>query len=106
MILKQKFPELSDEKIAILVCQGQTTLFSQLIKRYQGKLERYVHYLIFNENYIDDVVQNTFIKAFTKLATFNSQQSFSSWIYRIAHNEAMSLLRREKNIYRQTLNCH
>ena len=96
MTPKQKDLKLSDEQIAILVCQGQTNLFSQLIKRYQDKLKRYAHYLVFNENYLDDVVQNTFIKAFTKLATFNSQQTFSSWIYRIVHNEAINLLRRER----------
>jgi RNA polymerase sigma-70 factor (ECF subfamily) len=96
MALNKKNPDLSDEQITVLICHGQTAFFSQLIKRYQARLERYVHYLIFNENYIDDVVQNTFIKTFTKLATFNSKQSFSSWIYRIAHNEAMSLLRRER----------
>ena len=46
-----------------------------------------------------DVVQDTFIKAYTNLRSFNSKYKFSSWIYRIAHNESINTLKKiKKNI--------
>lgn len=92
----QRKDQQSDEQLTTLICAGKKDFFALLIKRYQEKLYRYVSYLIFNDHYIDDIVQTTFIKAFTKLASFNTKQSFSSWIYRIAHNEAIDFLRHEK----------
>ncbi len=44
-----------------------------------------------------DIVQNAFIKAFVNLHGFVKEKRFSSWIYRIVHNEAMNMLSRQKN---------
>jgi RNA polymerase sigma-70 factor (ECF subfamily) len=84
------FTNLSDEEIVKLVSKQDQELFSHLIKRYQDKLMRYAVYLTGDEDKSADIVQETFIKTYINLNSFDPQKKFSSWIYRIAHNQAMS----------------
>lgn len=69
--------------------------FGVLISRYEGKLDRYVRRLgVFSPDDRHDVLQDIFIKVYRNLNAFDQKLSFSSWIYRIAHNETMSWFRR------------
>lgn len=77
----------SDEQIVALVQKGQIDPFAILVDRYQNKLLRYGNKLLFNPRDLEDIVQEVFIKAFKNLQGFDIDRSFSSWIYRIAHNE-------------------
>lgn len=68
--------------------------FGELVERYASKIESYVHRLTnFATEEIEDLVQDIFIKAYRNLNSFDRSLKFSSWIYRIAHNEAISLYR-------------
>jgi RNA polymerase sigma-70 factor, ECF subfamily len=84
---------LSDEKLVSRICTKNRELFSFIIKRYQDKLLRYANYLSQDENKSADIVQESFIKAFINLNSFDTKRKFSSWIYRIVHNESMNALR-------------
>jgi RNA polymerase sigma-70 factor, ECF subfamily len=84
---------LSDEKLVLKIRTKNKELFSFIIKRYQDKLLRYATYLSQDENKAADIVQEAFIKAYINLNSFNIKKKFSSWIYRITHNEAMNSLR-------------
>jgi RNA polymerase sigma-70 factor (ECF subfamily) len=71
--------------------------FYYLIERYQQRLERYIHRLTnigFDE--AQDILQDIFIKAYRNLNGFDQNLSFSSWIYRIAHNEIINYYYRNK----------
>lgn len=69
--------------------------FAVLISRYEARLDRYVRRLgVFNPDDRHDVLQDIFIKVYRNLNAFDQKLSFSSWIYRIAHNETMSWFRR------------
>lgn len=69
--------------------------FGVLIERYEAKLRRYIVRLgVRNSDDQDDVLQEIFIKAYKNLNSFDTSLSFSSWIYRISHNEAMTWFRR------------
>lgn len=69
--------------------------FGVLIDRYETKLRRYIVRLGMRvKEDQDDVLQDAFIKAYKNLNSFDTSLSFSSWMYRIAHNEAMSWFRR------------
>lgn len=85
---------LTDEAIVELVCRDNQEHYAQLVTRYQQPLLRYVYNLIHNEAVAQDVVQETFIKAFVNLNGFDARKKFSSWIYRIAHNEAMNAVKK------------
>jgi RNA polymerase sigma-70 factor (ECF subfamily) len=86
--------ELTDEEIIEKVRTSNQDLYSVIIDRYQKKLVRYVNNLIKNEDKAIDVVQESFIKAFVNLNSFNIEKKFSSWIYRIAHNQAINLAKK------------
>lgn len=87
---------LSDEKVVKLIQEKKKELYVHIIKRYQDKLMRYANYLVGDGNDACDVVQESFIKAYTNLNSFDVKKKFSSWIYRIVHNEAMNMINKHK----------
>jgi len=90
------FAKLSDQDIVKLVTTKDKQLYSHLISRYQDKLLRYVNYLTGHDFSAQDIVQETFIKAYINLNSFNLKKKFSSWIYRIAHNQTMDSFKKHK----------
>jgi len=89
---------LTDEKVVELVRKENKEYFSQLIERYQAKLLRYAGNILGDEDKAADVVQDAFIKAYVNLNGFNLNKKFSSWIYRIVHNEAMNLIIKDRKL--------
>jgi RNA polymerase sigma-70 factor (ECF subfamily) len=89
--------ELSDEKVVDYVRMHDKEAYVEIVSRYQDRLIRYANYLIHDDMKSADVVQNSFIKAFVNLNSFNTKKKFSTWIYRITHNEAISVISRHKN---------
>ena len=72
-----------------------TQAFAVLVLRYEAKLLRYIRRIgIRNVEDSEDVLQEIFIKVYKNLNAFDTSMSFSSWIYRIAHNEAVSFYRK------------
>jgi RNA polymerase sigma-70 factor (ECF subfamily) len=90
--------ESNDEDIVSQILHGDVDAFGALMQRYEPRLMRYVIYLIHDDAMASDVVQETFIKTYKNLHGFNSKYKFSSWIYRIAHNEAMNAIKHERKI--------
>jgi RNA polymerase sigma-70 factor, ECF subfamily len=93
----------SDEALVKRIQNGEIKLFEILMTRYQSKLLRYAHYLTNNSENASDVVQTTFIQTYTNIQSFDVSKVFSSWIYRICHNEAMKLHRSEKRFFHVSL---
>ncbi len=79
----------------MLVQKGDKEKFGQLIDRYDQKLTRYCKKFFFNEHNIEDMVQEVFLKAYQNILSFHTDQKFSSWIYRIAHNSFVNALRKK-----------
>lgn len=75
--------------------KSESEQFSDLYNKYQ-KLVRSVIFQIAGTSHISDLVQETFIRVWTKLPEFRKEAEVSSWIYRIAVNIALDHLRREK----------
>lgn len=92
----KKVKNLDDEELVELVRTQDQELYSEVVRRYQDKLVRYATSLIQDEDKAADVVQEAFIKAFVNLKGFNLKKKFSSWIYRIVHNEAVNYLKKHK----------
>ena len=90
------YEKLSDEEIVEHIRKSDRELYSIIIKRYQEKLLRYANNLIKNEDKSRDAVQESFIKAFINLESFNTKKKFSSWIYRIVHNETLNIIKKYK----------
>lgn len=91
--------EISDEALAEEFLKDFTKLniFEELLKRYEAKLLRYVRSLGVEQNMAEDVVQESFIKAYRNIRGFDPKRgSWSSWIYRISHNCAMDSFKKGK----------
>lgn len=93
--------ELSDEAIAGRVQAGEVEAFGQLLLRYEAKMLRYASKFLINGEDAADVVQTVFLKAYTNIQSFDADRKFSSWLYRIAHNEFVNLVAKRS---RQPLN--
>jgi len=89
--------ELTDEQIVKAIIDGDEEMYREIIKRYEKKLSHYLCKFINNPEDIEDVLQIVFIKTYKNLCGFNLDKKFSSWIYRISHNEAINHLKKYKN---------
>lgn len=93
-----KVKDLSDEKVVEVVRSQSKHDYKVLVDRYEEKLLSYATYMVRDEQAAQDVVQNAFIKAYQNLMGFNVKKKFSSWIYRIVHNEAINEIKRNKKL--------
>jgi len=89
--------QATDEDVAIQVQHGDVSAFAEIMRRYQDKLIRYGYRFLPQANDVEDVVQEVFLKTYTNFKGYNSKQKFSSWIYRIAHNTFIDVVRARKN---------
>ena len=92
--------EISVEEDALLVKKiqkGESQLFEQLVDRYTDKMFRYLYYYFnLNGQLAEDVVQEIFIKLWSKLAKYDHKQSFQAWFYRFAHNCTIDWIRKHE----------
>ncbi len=89
--------EKTDEELVQMTLEDKN-FFGALVDRYDAKLSRYIARLgVRNEDDRLDVLQDIFLKTYKNLNGFDPSMKFSSWIYRIAHNEAISWYRK-KNV--------
>ena len=93
----ESLEKLTDEQVVDHVRTKDPEAYREIMARYQDKLMRYANYLARNDMEAADIVQNSFIKAFINLNGFDSKKKFSSWIYRIVHNEAINALAKRKH---------
>ncbi len=87
----------TDEEIVLLTLHESEDYFAVLISRYKDKLKRYISRIsnIPAED-IDDLIQDIFLAVYEKLNCFNTSLTFSSWIYRIAHNRTINFWKKHK----------
>jgi RNA polymerase sigma-70 factor (ECF subfamily) len=99
--MKQHAP-LTDTELISLIIKGDTSTYEKIMVRYEQKLLRYVNFLMYDPDAAADVVQDTFIKAYQNLQSYKPKYNFSTWIYRIAHNEAMNAIKKNRRIVHQS----
>jgi RNA polymerase sigma-70 factor (ECF subfamily) len=75
---------------------GDKAEFARLVDTYSAPIYRLGLKMLGNEQDAEDVLQNTFLNAMTHLSSFEGRSSVSTWLYRIASNEALMQLRRGK----------
>lgn len=76
--------------------EGDTRAFAELVKRYEAKIFRLAQHITQNREDAEDVLQETFLKAYEHLDQFQGNSKFYTWIVRIAVNQALMKLRRRK----------
>ena len=76
--------------------QGDSEAFGQLVRNYQDRLFTAMSHLVGCHTEAEDVVQEALVSAFYELKRFRGDSAFYSWLYRIAHNKAISRRRRKR----------
>ena len=76
--------------------EGDKSAFGELVRRYEGKIFRLAQHVTQNREDAEDVLQETFMKAYEHLDQFKGDSKFYTWIVRIAVNQALMKLRRRK----------
>ncbi len=85
-------PEISIEALIA----GDRAEFAQLVDTYSSPIYRLGLRMLGNPQDAEDILQNTFLNALTHLSSFEGRSSVATWLYRIAANEALMLIRKKK----------
>ncbi|MDQ6676757.1 MAG: sigma-70 family RNA polymerase sigma factor [Acidobacteriota bacterium] len=94
---ESSFAEVSDEAELIAEAKkGNARAFSDLLERYERKIFRLAQHITQNKEDAEDVLQETFLKAYEHLDQFQGNSKFYTWVVRIAVNQALMKLRKRK----------
>lgn len=84
----------TDEELVSLSLRNKR-YFAEIVRRYEHKLSAYIYRLAkLGPEDVEDLLQEVFLKVYQNLNSFDTELKFSSWIYRITHNETMAFFRR------------
>src|SRR5262245_55514111 len=84
-----------DEDVIRQVLDGETAMFELLMRRYNERVYRAVRSIVRDEPEAEDVMQEAYVNAFRHLRQYNGSARFSTWLTRIAINEALARVRRQ-----------
>jgi len=90
---------VSKEKILQLInnaLAGDQKAYEMLLNRYQNGVYNMIYQMIKNREETEDLVQESFIKAFKSLESYNDSYAFSTWLYKIAFNHCIDAIRKKK----------
>ena len=94
--MNQSYGNLDDSTLIAQTIAGDLEAFGSLIDRYQPRLFNAMVHFLRDQVDAEDVVQDAFVLAMTKLDSFKGNSQFYTWLYRIAHNAAISKLRKKR----------
>src|SRR3989338_2536563 len=90
------FANKTDEELVALTLRNQD-FFAQIMRRYEAKLTRYIRRISgVRAEEAEDILQDSFIKIYQNLNGFDRSLKFSSWAYRITHNQVISHFRKSQ----------
>ena len=93
--VNEKF-KFSDEKLILRFQKGDINAYNELVKRYKDRILNFVFRYFNNVEQAEDVVQDTLIKLYTHANYYKNVAKFSTWIFTIAKNNALTELRKNK----------
>lgn len=88
-------PEV-DDKLIEEALRGDQKAFKELVSRHQASVFHIIFRLVRDKELANDLVQETFMKAFSSLKTYRSEYRFSTWLYKIAANSSIDHLRKKR----------
>ena len=90
---------MTDEELALSYINGNNRAFDELLSRSQDKIFNYIMYIVKDENLANDLFQETFLKAITKMQTgrYTDSGKFFWWLTRVAHNVIIDYYRAQKS---------
>lgn len=89
-------PDKNTPKLIIKAQNGDIKAFHQVFSTFQDQLKSYLYRLITDRNDVEDIAQETFVKAFDKIGTYKGKSSLKSWVFAITTNLTRDLIRKRK----------
>jgi RNA polymerase sigma-70 factor (ECF subfamily) len=90
------FREVEDPDLVIKARKGNVDAFNALVSRHEKRVFNYLFRILRDREDALDLTQDVFLKAYQNLSKLGDAARFSPWLFRIAHNEAFSLLRKNR----------
>ena len=87
---------MSDAELVELILKGNQEIFSVLVERYKDAVQNLAYRMLGNATEAEDITQETFVRAYTQLATYKPVHKFSTWLLSIASHLAIDQLRRRR----------
>lgn len=94
-IVLERWQALSDEQIVAQVVSGHIALFEVLMRRHNERIYRAARAIVRSDDEAEDVMQQAYVNAYAHLRQFDHRAKFSTWLTRIAVNEALARVRRQ-----------
>lgn len=94
--MKLKQPEISDRELVERALLGEEEAYRWLVDRFKRPIYSVLMRLVNDSGLAEDLTQETFIKAFRFLSSYDQERRLASWLFRIAHNTALDHLRRKR----------
>jgi len=91
----ERWQALSDEQVVAQVVAGQTALFEVLMRRHNERIYRAARAIVRDDREAEDVMQQAYVNAYAHLRQFDGRAKFSTWLTRIAVNEALARARKQ-----------
>ena len=91
--------KIKESEIIGRILSGEKELYEILVRRNNQKLYRVIRSYLKDEAEIEDIMQNSYINAFTKLYQFKLEASFSTWLIRIGINESLARLKEKGKVF-------
>jgi RNA polymerase sigma-70 factor (ECF subfamily) len=88
--------EMDDHSLLAATLAGDETAFAEIVRRYKNQITNYVYRMLNDYDRASDLAQETFVRVYMSAERYQATYSFSTYIYRIAHNLAISELRTRK----------
>lgn len=89
-------PKTDDHALIVAIRAGDETAFQEIVRRYRNQITSYVYRMIDDYERAVDIAQETFVRVYMNVDRYQATYSFSTYIYRIAHNLAITELRQRK----------
>jgi len=86
----------TDEELVAAILDGDAALFTDLVERYRGRLVSYLNRFLGNPAESEELSQEVFLKVYRALDRYNPRYRFSTWLFRVAQNAAIDLLRKRR----------
>ncbi len=88
--------KIEDNDLIDGALKGKKECYEKLMKKYYNLISHLIRKMVFEKDEVDDLTQETFIKAFNSLHKFDKEFAFSTWLYKIATNNCIDYIRKKK----------
>ncbi|MDE2689045.1 MAG: sigma-70 family RNA polymerase sigma factor [Acidobacteriota bacterium] len=86
----------TDEELVAAILAGEAVLYTDLVERYRGRLINYLNRFLGNPQESEELSQEVFLRVYRALDRYNPKYRFSTWLFRVARNAAIDLIRKRR----------